>query len=768
MDFYVLVDQVVKLLRQRRRLSYRSLKRQFDLDDAALKDLKEEILFSQPTVLDDNNRGLIWQDSVGKNQSSAARTARPSQGPTVPTRNAQSEPPVKPSAADGERRRLSVMFSDLVDATTLSGQVDPEEYRAVLRAYHSVCAEVIHRYSGFIAQHLGDALLVYFGYPRTHEDEAQRAIHAALGMLEAVRSLNTRLQQEKGIRLAVRIGIHTGLTVIGAIGEGAQQEILALGETPNIASRIQVVAEPDSVAISADTYQLVRDYFKVKDLDFHSLKGVAAPMKVYRVLQKRTPQSRLELASTRGLTPFVGRQREIAKLLEYWEQVKAGRGQVVLLSGDGGIGKTRLVREFKDRIADDKQIRFECRSSPYFQNSALYPVIELWQQMFAVAEAASERFDDLDRFLRQQDPAIEKNASPADALDSAPRSRERRQSLAMSSPRERQHTLENIVTALLKQAQQRPVLFILEDLHWTDPSTIELLNSLIRRLPPVAFYLLMTYRPTFHPPWDLGRQLPPLVLGRLSPGQTEQMVAGMTGGKHLPTAVLQQIVEKTDGVPLFVEETTKAVVESGVLEEQDGHYALTGKFSAPAIPATLNDSLMSRLDRLGNAKNIAQIGAVIGRDFSYELLRAVAKSEDQILLQALERLVKADLLNQKGMPPGAVYAFKHALIQDAAYQSLLKSARQEYHRGTALVLEAKFPERAKTEPELLAHHLTEARLPEKAIGYWRKAGEQAVQRSAKVEAISHLNRGLALCRGLPVTPQRQRLELDMRTTLARL
>ena len=766
MDFYELVDQVVKLLRQRKRLTYRSLKRQFDLDDEALTDLKAEILYSQPQVVDDEGAGLIWTGDAGDTTVSALRAGHKSQQPAQQQVHTQKEPrPFIPPIADGERRRLSVMFCDLVDATMLSGQLDPEEYREVLRAYQSTCAEVIHQFNGFIAQHLGDALLVYFGYPQTHENEARRAINVGLGMLEAVQTLNQRLEHKKGIRLAIRVGIHTGLTVIGDIGEGAKHEILAIGEAPNIASRIQSVAASDTVAISADTHRLVESYFKVQDLGFHTLKGVAAPMKVYRVLQKRDPQSRLKIASARSLMPLVGREQEIELLLDRWEQVKAGQGQVVLLSGEGGIGKSRLVQEFKEQITDDKHVRFDCRSSPYFQNSALYPVIELWEQVSAAAAAASEKFDSLEQFLGQDVPVIEKIVPSSSALLSPPIAEERYPPLSISPRQQRQKTLETIVAALLKQAEQHPVLFILEDLQWTDPSTIELLILLIDQASTAAFYLLLTCRPTFQPPWGSQKHLSSIDLNRLSRNQIKRMAERVAGGKSLPAVVLQQIVEKTDGVPLFVEETTKAVVESDVLEEQDRHYELTGAFSALAIPATLNDSLMSRLDRLGSAKNIAQLGAVIGRDFSYKVLQAVLKSDEKTLQRELTRLVEAELLYQDGLPPAATYTFKHALIQEAAYQSLLKSSRQLHHRDTARVLETQSADRVASEPELLAHHYTEAGLPERAIDYWLKAGEQAIQRSANIEAISHLNKGLSLFKVLPDTSRLARRELDLQTTL---
>jgi len=452
-------------------------------------------------------------------------------------------------------------------------------------------------------------------------------------------------------------------------------------------------------------------------------------------------------------------------LLERWKQVKAGQGQVILLSGEGGIGKSRLVQEFKQQIADDRHVRFEYRSSPYFQNSALYPVIGLWEQVFAVAETAAARFDSLEQFLQENVPATDEIGPPAPAQLSPGMPEDRYPPGAVSSQRQRQQALETIVATLLNQAQRHPILFSLEDLQWTDPSTIELLDLLIDRSSTTAFCLLLTCRPTFQPPWKLQKHLSPIALNRLSHSQIKRMAERVAGDKSLPAEVLQQIVDKTDGVPLFVEETTKAVVESDVLEEQNRHYELAGAFSAPAIPATLNDSLMSRLDRLGSAKDIAQLGAVIGRDFSYEVFQAVAKTDEKTMGRELNKLVKAEILFQKGSPPGATYTFKHALIQDAAYQSLLKSSRQQYHRDTAQVLETQFPDRVESEPELLAHHHAKAGLPERAIDYWQKAGEKAIRRSANVEAISHLNNGLALFNVLPDIPQYTRREIELLTTL---
>jgi class 3 adenylate cyclase/predicted ATPase len=672
-------------------------------------------------------------------------------------------PPVVPSTPDAERRHLTVLFCDLVDSTKLSSQLDPEVYREVVRAYQSACTDVIQRFDGHVAQLLGDGLLVYFGYPQAHEDDAQRAVRAGLGIIEAVEALSPSLEPAKGIKLAVRLGIHTGLVVVGAMGGAGRQEQLALGEVPNIASRIEGLAVPNTVVMSEVTFRLVQGYFEYQDLGAQTLRGVAEPITVYRVLSESGVYSRLDVAQTRGLTPLVGREQEVGLLLERWNQVKDGQGHVVLLTGDPGIGKSRLVQMLKEHVANEPHTRWECRSAEYAQNTALFPLTDLFQHMlqWQPEESPETKLGKLEQALSQYRLPLKESVLLFAPLLSLPLPENHYPPLNLSPQRQRQKTLETIVAILLELAEHQPVLFIVEDLHWTDPSTLELLGLLLDQTPTASMLVLLTCRPHFQPAWHHRSYLSEITVNRLPHAQVEQIVTGMTNGKTFPAAVLQQIIAKTDGVPLFVEELTKAIVESGHLKEVDEHYELIGSFSTFAIPATLQDSLMARLDRLVTAKGIAQFGATIGRQFSYELLQAVSQLDAYTLQRELGRLVEAEIVYQRSLPPQSTYVFKHALIQDAAYASLLKSTRQQYHQRIAHILEAQFPAIVDQQPELLAHHCTEAGLIEQAISYWHKAGQSAVQRSAHVEAITHLRQGLELLQTLPETPDRVQREIDL-------
>ena len=612
---------------------------------------------------------------------------------------------------------------------------------------------MIRRYEGHVAQLLGDGLLVYFGYPQAHEDDAQRAVRTGLGILAAMGDLNQGLQQAKGIHLAIRIGVHTGLVVVGDMGGAGRQEQLALGEVPNVCSRIGALAEPNTVAVSEATYRLIQGYFECQDLGAQTLRGVAAPLQVYRVLQDSGARGRLDVAVTRGLTPLVGRESEVTLLLERWAQARSGQGQVILLRGDAGIGKSRLVQRLKDHVANEPHTRWECRSSPYFEHTALFPVTDLFLRLLQceTGDTPDEKLGKLEQGLRQYRLPLEDTVPLFAPLLVLPVPENRYPLLHLSPQRQRQKTLETIVAILLQLAEHQPVLFILEDLHWTDPSTLELLNLVLDQTPTASVLVLLTCRPHFQPAWHHRSYLTEMTVNRLSREQMTRMAAYVAGGKHLPHQVLQQIVEKTDGVPLFVEELSKAILESGYLKEVDGHYELTGAFPALAIPATLQDSLMARLDRLMTAKGIAQLGAVIGRQFSYDLLQAVSQLDARTLQRELGHLVEAELLYQRGVPPQATYTFKHALIQDAAYQSLLKSTRQQYHQRIGQMLEELFPETVAAQPELLAHHCTEAGLIAQAVGYWQRAGQQASDRSAYLEAVSHFTTGIELLKTLPET-----------------
>jgi class 3 adenylate cyclase/predicted ATPase/energy-coupling factor transporter ATP-binding protein EcfA2 len=771
MTFEEILDQAIAMLQRRGRVTYRTLRLQFQLDEEKLEALKEALLDAERLAIDEEGRVLVWTGPpASPPTASASRGALQDHPPGQPPPLAEVGTTAAgqvPRPSDAERRQLTVMFCDLVDSTTLSSQLDPEDYRDMVRAYQRVCAEDITRFDGHIAQLLGDGLLVYFGYPQAHEDDAQRAVRTGLSILDAMRDLNQRLQQTKGIQLGVHIGIHTGLVVVGEMGGQGRQEQLALGEVPNVCARIQGLAAPNTIAISEATYRLVQGYFTCEALGAQTLRGVAEPIHVYRVLQDSGARGRLDVAVTRGLTPLVGRESEVALLLERWAQVKDGQGHVVLLTGDPGIGKSRLVQMLKEHVAHEPHTRWECRSSEYYQNTALFPLTDLFQRLlqFHPEDTPDEKLGKLEQTLSQYRLPLEESIQLFAPLFSLPLPEDRYPPLNVSPQRQRQKTLETLVAILLELAERQPVLLIIEDLHWTDPSTLELLNLVVEQTPTASLLTLLTCRPTFQPSWTHRSYLTEVSVTRLAQPQVARMVARIAGGAALPHEVMQQIGARTDGVPLFVEEITKAILESGQLKVVDAHYELTGSLSTLAIPTTLQDSLMARLDRLVTAKAVAQYAAVIGRQFSYELLQVVSQVDEAMLQHELGRLVEAEIVYQRGVPPQATYVFKHALIRDAAYESLLKSTRQQYHQHIAQVLEAQFPETAETQPELVAHYYTEAGITEKAVYYWHHAGQRASERSAHVEAIAHLRQGLALLQTLLETPERLQHEADLLITL---
>ncbi len=764
MTFEEILDQALVMLQRRGRVTYRALKRQFHLDDDTLEDLKTELTKAQRLAIDEEGEVLVWTGGAGMPPVSIASPPPQQEEPHVDQRTGDDTPATEPRTSDAEHRQLTVMFCDLVGSTPLAERLDPEDLREVVRAYQQTCAEAIQRVEGHIAQYLGDGLLVYFGWPQAHDDDAQRAVRAGLGILEAMDTLNTRLQRDKDLHLAVRVGIHTGLVVVGAMGGRGRQESLALGETPNVAARLQGLAAPDTLLISAATHRLVEGVFTAEAFGLHTFKGVATPVLVYRILGESPAWSPLDAAAPRGFTPLVGREHEVGLLLERWAQVKHGMGQVVLLSGEAGIGKSRLVQVLKERLAGEPHARLEGRGSPYHQQSPLYHVIAHLHRLlrWRPDEAPQEKLQKLERVLDQYALPLAEVVPLFAALLALPLP-EHYPPLSLTPQRQRQKTLEALLGWLLAEAQRQPVLYILEDLHWVDPSTLELLSLIIDQGPTSRMLTLLTYRPEFRPPWGIRAHITPLTLTRLSRPQVEVMLDRLTSEKALPAEVREQIVAKTDGVPLFVEELTKMVLESEWLREHEDRYELVGHLPPLAIPATLHDSLMARLDRLVTARGVAQLGATLGRHFPYELLQAVSRLDDVTLQRELGRLVEAQLLYQRGVPPQATYVFKHALIQDAAYQSLLRSTRRQYHQRIARVLAEQFPD--TVEPELLAYHYTEAGLGEHAIGYWERAGERALQRSANVEAVSHLTKGLEVLATLPDTPERTQQELTLQTAL---
>jgi len=763
MDFDEILAQILHLLQRDKRLSYRALKRRFALDDEYLEDVKAELIQAKQLARDEAGAVLVW---VGEATPTAPATPPAQPGLQLAP---QAVPPheaapftTAPPPPDAERRQLTVLFCDLVDSTTLAGQLDPEDLREVVRAYQQRCAEVIQRFDGHIAQYLGDGLLVYFGYPQAHEDEAQRAVRSGLGIVEAMGALNTRLEQAHGVRLAVRLGIHTGVVVVGEMGSGRRQEHLALGETPNIAARLQALAAPDTVVISAATFRLVQGYFTAEELGTHTLRGVAAPVPVYRMLAESGVRSRLDAVAPTHLTPLVGREEEVALLHRRWDQAKAGLGQVVLLSGEAGIGKSRLVQTLKDHINHEPHTRMEWRGSPYHQQSALYPVIDHLHRLLRwhPDDPPPERLRTLEATLAPSGLELSEAVPLLAALLSLtlPASYP---PLTLTPQRQRQKTLETLLAWLDAEARRRPILFVVEDLHWVDPSTLELLSLLIDQSAQARLCLVLTARPEFHLPWAMVAHMTTLTLRRFTAAQITRVATHVAGDKAIPPAVLQEVVRKTDGVPLFVEELTKTVLESGLLEEQEDRYTLHGPLPPLAIPATLYDALLARLDRLAAAKVVAQLGATVGHTFAYDVVQAVAPLDAVTLQGTLAQLVEAEVVVQRGLPPQATYTFKHALIQDAAYQSLLKSTRQQYHQRIAQVLDGQFPEMAATQPEVLAHHYTEAGLAAPAVGYWQRAGQHASDRSAHLEAISHLTTGIELLATLPETPEHTQQALTL-------
>ncbi len=672
-----------------------------------------------------------------------------------------------------ERRQLTVMVCAVVESITLAGQLDPEDFRDIMWRFHTTYAALIARYEGYIAQYLSDGFLVYFGYPQAHEDDARRAGYTGLSIVDAMQQLNLHLERASGVRLAVRIGIHTGMVVIGEMGGGSQQGPLASGAVPNLATKIQNLASPNSVFMSAATKALAEGYFVWQPAGVHPLPGISQPVPLYQVLHASGAQHRLDIVHPHELTPLVGRAHELGLLLERWEQAQAGEGQVVILSGEAGIGKSRLVLAVKAHVADRACI-LECRGSPYHQHTAFHPLIEALRRLlpWQDAQVPASRLQQLEAFVAQYHlPPTESVQLLAMLLDIAlPEAHF--PPLILSPQPQRQKMLTMLLTLVVEQARHHPVVFIVEDLHWVDPSTLEFLALLIDQGPMVPVFTVLTCRPSFQVPWGVRTHLTPIVLHRLSPTQVAAMITGIAGGKSLPADIAQHLVAKADGVPLFVEELTRTVLESTWLPEGVEGSVRHGSRLSVAIPATLQDSLMARLDHLDCGKAVAQLAATVGREFAYDVLQAVAPWDVTTLHAGLQELVTADVCYQRGLPPQATYLFKHVLLQETAYQSLLKRTRQQYHQHIAQVLETQGVGSCTIQPELLAHHYTAANLPEQAVKYWRQAGHRALERWANQEAVAHCEHALALLEQLPdsraTTAQILEVRLALRSALQAL
>lgn len=669
-----------------------------------------------------------------------------------------------PEAAD--RRQLTVMFSDLVDWTRLSAQIDPEQLHLLVREYHDACAAAIRRYDGHIAQYLGDGVLAYFGHPRAHEDDAQRAIRSGLEIVSAIRLLNAQVGSRAPVRLSVRIGIHTGVVVVGDVGGGEKHERLALGNAPNVAARLQSLAEPDTVVISERTRQLTGGVFECADLGVQSLKGVAEPIRVWRVEGQRRATTRFEAATRGRATPLVGREQEIGVLLDRWQLVKEGMGQMVLVSGEAGIGKSRVLRDLYDRIRPEisTSMRFQC--SAYHTGSAFHPIIESFAQILELSpdDSAQTRLERLESVMlgRYQRPL--RDLQLVAAILSVP-AEEKYGPLSLAPRRQREETIRALLDLAEAAVHGQPSLMLFEDAHWSDPSSLDVLAHLAKRLDRVPMLVLITHRPDTALHIETQDRVTRLALSRLSPAHSNAIVSRLLSGRSLPANVLEQIVERTDGVPLFIEELTKSVLESPGAAGGNLPFGANGAGDAITVPATLRDSLMSRLDRLPMAKLVAQIGSIIGREFRHDLVAAVAPVSAPEVENALQGLMESGLLTARSSSVGPIYAFKHALLQDVASDSLLRSVRQELHAKIARTLEGCFAETARSQPELLAHHYTQAGLVDLAVRYWQQAAALAVKRSADVEAVGHLERGLDLLSSMPDSIEKKRGELDLYTAL---
>jgi predicted ATPase/class 3 adenylate cyclase len=659
-----------------------------------------------------------------------------------------------------ERRQVTVMFSDLVGSTALSARMDPEDLREIISAYQKCVAETVQRFGGFVAKYMGDGVLVYFGYPQAHEYDAERAVRAGLQLIQTVGGLKSSAP------LQTRVGIATGLVVVGdLIGSGEAQERGIVGETPNVAARLQGVAEPNTVVIAESTRKLVGNLFELEDRGPQELKGIDGTVRASVALRPSLVESRFE-ALRIATTPMVGRDEEMALLARRWEQVKVGEGRIVLVSGEPGIDKSRLAQTMVERLAGEPHVRLRFFCSPYHQDSALYPVIAHLERAagFRRDDTAEQRLDKLEALLAQGTNDVSAVAPLLADLLAVPIGA-RYLPLNLTPEKRKEKTLAALTAQVEGLSAREPVLMVYEDVHWSDPTTRESLDLLIDHLSGRRILAIITFRPEFLPPWIGRPHVTMLTLNRLAPRQRAEMIAHVTGGKALPKEISNQIVERTDGVPLFIEELTKSVVESGLVTATGNSFAVTGPAAPLAIPTTLHASLLARLDRLAPTREVAQIGAALGRSFAHELISAVAQMPQTKLDDALEQLVSAELIFRRGTPPDAEYTFKHALVQDAAYSTLLRSRRQQLHGRIAATLEKEFPEIAALQPALMAQHCSEAGLNEQAIEYWYKAGQQAVARSAMTEAVAQLQKGLDQLASLPDKSRREALELNLQITL---
>ncbi|MEH6646529.1 ATP-binding protein [Sulfitobacter sp.] len=709
-----------------------------EIDFSTLADIEEDDLKELELPL--GPRKKIWGAIKRLGEVPETATKPPVESPVAAT-----PPEVISPQSDAERRHLTVMFVDLVGSTEMATQMDAEDMRDVITSYQNTVAGIVSRFEGFVAKFMGDGVLCYFGWPRANEDDAERAVRAGLSIIDAVK----KTKAPNGSLLSTRVGIATGVVIVGdLIGSGATQEAAVVGETPNLAARLQGVAGLNQLVVAKETQRLLGTIFDLFPLGGQDLKGISGLVDAYLVEGDASVQSRFAARQSGAMTPIVGREREIELMTERWALARSGQGQMVIVSGEAGIGKSRIAQAVIEEVAKDPHTRMTYQCSPYHADSAFYPVTQQvsFAAGFAPADSPEVRLDKLETLLGHNQDTL-RLVAPLLGLDGEARCG----ALDLTPAQQRAKTMQALAGLLVQQAQDKPVLLVYEDLHWVDPTSQELLDILLDQITDQPVMILATARPTFEYGFGGHPIVTRFALNRLGKDQIGAIVSKLTDGKALPDEIMEIIAQRTDGVPLFVEELTKTILESGALKDDGERYVLNGPLSTIAIPTTLHDSLMARLDRLNPIKEVAQTASCIGREFSHGLLSQISPLPDAELSKAMEGLIAAELIYRRGLPPEATYLFKHALVRDAAYESLLKERRRAIHTRILGALETE----ADVAPEVLAVHAEAANLTDRAIDLWETASKAAIARPAFDEAISHLGRAIAL-----ITPQLENSDND--------